>query len=404
MSRYLPIIEETPLNICFISKEYPPETGGGGIGTHVHALALALVQRGHSIVVLSSTLEVEPSSSISDGIHLYRIPVPRQYGYFNRLIYALHVRRKFLSLMRMHNIQVVEAPEYDAESVFLELLGCPVPVVVRLQAGTYIVHKMGGKPPRHPIAILAIILEWLAIYKADAITAPTHAMAVYCKKILKLPERTIQILPNTVNVPKDMNENRHFEGPIRRVLYVGRLEKRKSPDLLARVIPEILKVFPDAVFTFIGLDILQGPGKTSMRAYCESLIGVDFSKSVEFLGRRSYEDVEEYFSASDIFVLPSRFESFGVVYAEAMLHRLPIVACRGAGIEEIVPENTVGFLVQHGDDRALRDAILRLLGNDLLRREMGEAGREFALSHFSAPVVAESHEAFYHSLIHGKAS
>lgn len=391
------------MNICFISKEYPPETAGGGIGTHVYALSLALAKRGHSIVVLSSTLEAQPSYIMRNGIHLYRIPVPKRFGLFNRLIYAIWVRKRFLALIPMHNIQVVEAPEFDAESVFLELFGCPVPVVVRLHTGTYVLYKMARKLSRDPIAILAIIMEWLAIYKADAITAPTHFMATFCKKTLKLPDRNIQILPNAVDLPNGLDIKKYYGKRRARVLYVGRLESRKSPDFLARVIPEILKVFPRTTFTFIGEDVLQGPGKLSMQRYCESLIGTDFMDNVDFLGRRSHEEVEEYLSDSEVFVLPSRFESFGIVYVEAMLHQLPIVACRGSGIEEVIPENVAGFFVGQGDAQALRDAILRLLGSVQLRRKLGKAGREFALSQFIAPLVAEAHEAFYQSLINRKA-
>lgn len=387
------------MNICFISKEYPPETGGGGIGTHVHALAHGLAQRGHTVVVLSSTSGNQPSYFFSHGVHIYRIPAPKRYGIFNRSIYALWVRRKFLALARTYRIQIVEAAEYDAESVFIELFGCPVPVVVRLQAGTYIVQKMAGKALRHPVAILSVMMEWVAVHMADALTAPTSSMASYCQRLFNLPEQAIRILPNTVSVPEDPCDIRYCDKPSRRILYVGRLEKRKSPDFLARVIPEVLEVFPDTLFTFIGVDDLQGPGKTSMRAYCESLIGAGFMERVEFLGKRSHAEVEEYLSASDIFVLPSRFESFGVVYAEAMLHGLPVVACLGAGIEEVVPQNVAGLLVDHGDVGALRDAIIRLLSNDRMRREMGEAGREFALSRFSAPVVAGAHEVFYRFLI-----
>ena len=393
------------MNICLISKEYPPETGGGGIGTHLHALAQALAHRGHSIVVLSSTLKDQPSCSISDGVYLYRIPIPKKYGFFNHLVYALHVRKKFLALAPNHNIQVVEAPEYGAESVFLELFGCPVPVSVSLQMGTYIVYKMAEKLPRDPAAILAIIFEWLAIYKADAITAPTQYMAAFMKKLLKLPEGKIQILPNAADLPEDLNGKKPIDTRVRRVLFVGRLEKRKSPDLLARVIPEILKVFPDTVFTFIGQDIMQGPGKTSMQVYCETLIGKQYMDRVEFLGKRSHDEVEKYYSMSDIFVLPSTFESFGVVYAEAMLHQLPVVACQGAGVEEIIPDKIAGLLIKLGEAGELRNAVLRLLSDEPMRETMGKAGKEFAITHFSAPVVAETHENFYHTLIaNGKAN
>jgi glycosyltransferase involved in cell wall biosynthesis len=313
------------------------------------------------------------------------------------------VRKKFLALVGMHNIQVVEAPEFDAESIFLELFGCPVPVVVRLHTGTQIIYKIAGKAPRDPVALLAIIMEWLAILKADALTAPTHFMAVYCKKALKLPDRNIQILPNAIDFANEPHKEKHTPPRSARVLYVGRLERRKFPDFLAQVIPEILKIFPNTIFTFIGQDVLQGPGKSSMRNYCESLIGNDCMKSVEFLGKRSHDEVEDYLSRSDIFVLPSKFESFGIAYVEDMFHGLPVVACLGTGVEEVIPQNVAGFLVEHGNPGALRDAIIRLLGDDLLRWEMGRAGKEFALNHFSAPVVAEAHEVFYHSLICGKA-
>jgi glycosyltransferase involved in cell wall biosynthesis len=285
--------------------------------------------------------------------------------------------------------------------VFLQLFGCPVPVVVRLHTGTYIVHKMAGKLPKHPMVILSLIMEWLAIHNADALTAPTSFMAAYCKLILKLRDRTIHVLPNAVDLPKALHR-KDVRTPYRRIVYVGRLEKRKSPHILARVIPAILKIFPGTVFTFIGQDVLQGPGKSSMQHYCESLIGMEFMDCVEFLGKRSHEEVEEYLSISDVFVLPSKFESFGIAYVEAMLHGLPVVACRGSGVEETVPENVAGLFVNQDDAGALRDAILRLLGEDLTRREMGNAGREFALSHFSAPIVAQAHEAFYHSLLHNK--
>jgi glycogen synthase len=386
------------MNICFISKEYPPETGGGGIGTHLHALALALVNRGHSVVVLSSTLGDHPGYSLCDGIHVYRIPVQIRYGFFNRLVYAMAVRKKVLSLIQAHHIQIIEAPEYDAESVFLELLGCPVPVVVRLQAGTRIVYKMAEKIPKDPVAILAIIFEWLAINKADAITAPTQYMAAFTKHLLKLPDRKITILPNTAELPEISKPRKDYSKPDKRILFVGRLEKRKSPDVLARAIPDILRVFPNTVFTFIGMDLMQGPGKSSMQSYCKKLIGKEYLGKVEFLGKIAHEEVEKYYLISDIFVLPSRFESFGVVYAEAMLHQLPIVACKGAGVEEIIPDHT-GLLVKHGDAGDLCDAILRLLGNEQLRQRMGTAGKEFAASHFCAPVVAEAHEYFYHSLL-----
>ncbi len=109
---------------------------------------------------------------------------------------------------------------------------------------------------------------------------------------------------------------------VKKVLYIGRLETRKSPDLLAHVIPEVIKEYPDVNFVFIGLDTNDGPRETSMQEYCQTLIGPDFAGKVSFLGKQPHQTVLKYLSECDIFVLPSRFKSFGIAYVEAMLNCL----------------------------------------------------------------------------------
>jgi glycogen(starch) synthase len=259
---------------------------------------------------------------------------------------------------------------------------------------------MRNKHPKHPAIILSIILEWLAIQLAIAVTAPTKSMANYCKKTLNLFGTNIDVIPNAVEIDADLPK-KHFCKPEKQILYVGRLERLKSPDFLSRVMSEILRDYPNVSLVFIGLDTPQGPKKSSMQVYCESLIGSDLRNRVKFLGKQPFDVVESYMTQSDLFVLPSRFESFGIAYVEAMIHQLPVIACKGSGVEDVVPNGLAGLFIDHDNDCALYDAIVLLLTDDQLREKMGEAGRRFALRHYDALEIAKAHEIYYRSILSG---
>lgn len=92
----------------------------------------------------------------------------------------------------------------------------------------------------------------------------------------------------------------------------------------------------------------------------------------------------ELFRTSDVFVLPSEAEAFGIAAAEAAAAGLPVVATKVGGLTDIVVDGETGFLVAPGDADALADRLLRLDENPRLRRRMGAAGRERALARFDA--------------------
>ena len=95
-------------------------------------------------------------------------------------------------------------------------------------------------------------------------------------------------------------------------------------------------------------------------------------------------DVPDILAASDIFVLPSRWEGLPYVVIEASMAGLPVVASRVGGIPELVEDSVTGLLVPPGNPEALSEAIQRLLDNEDLRHQMGQAGREKALREFTS--------------------
>jgi glycosyltransferase involved in cell wall biosynthesis len=102
----------------------------------------------------------------------------------------------------------------------------------------------------------------------------------------------------------------------------------------------------------------------------------DMPTNVHRLGTRSSRDVADAMRRSDIFVLPSLDDSYGLVVLEAMASGLPVILTRNVGAIDIVEDGVSGLVVPAGDDRALANAIGRLAADPELRSQMGRAARE----------------------------
>jgi L-malate glycosyltransferase len=124
------------------------------------------------------------------------------------------------------------------------------------------------------------------------------------------------------------------------------------------------------------------------------------AEDVQFLGKRT--DTERLLSVSDVLLLPSELESFGLVALEAMASEVPVIATRVGGVPEVVTEGADGFLFDIGDTGGMADAAVSLLSNPALRSEMGRAGRDHAGRDFChEKIVARYVELYQTMLSHG---
>ena len=115
------------------------------------------------------------------------------------------------------------------------------------------------------------------------------------------------------------------------------------------------------------------------------------SHLVAFLGRRNQELLPYYYSAADVVVVPSHYESFGLVALEAMSCGTPVIASRVGGLSFTVAEGITGYQVPDGDDEAMADRILRVLQDETLRTQLGQQAAQMA-SCYSWPDVADQLE------------
>lgn len=154
----------------------------------------------------------------------------------------------------------------------------------------------------------------------------------------------------------------------KRVAFVGRLDPVKGALLLIEAMAAALKAHPDATLTLAG----DGPARAGAEARVRDL-GIE--SSVRFAGFMTQGQVADLLANSDMLVLPSFAEGLPVVYMEALASRIPVVASRVAGVQELVEDGVVGYTVPPGDVKTLTDRMIGLMSNPATARAMGEAGR-----------------------------
>jgi glycosyltransferase involved in cell wall biosynthesis len=147
----------------------------------------------------------------------------------------------------------------------------------------------------------------------------------------------------------------------------------------------------------IGDDTIFGPNGTTYREWFEAR-WPDHKKYVSFLGRVDDDQLRQEYANCDIFVAPSRFESFGLMLVEAMIFEKPVVCADIGGMSEIVNDGNTGVLVPPDDAQALAAALFRLIDSPELRVEMGQLGRKVYDERFTVNAMARGAERVYQGL------
>ncbi len=169
--------------------------------------------------------------------------------------------------------------------------------------------------------------------------------------------------------------------------HVGALDNsQKGQEFIIAVAREVERTHPVLHFVLVG----GGEDEAMLKAAAAGLSNLTFTGFVENVG--------DYLAAFDIFILPSNREGIGSILLDAMEQGLPVVASRVGGVPDIVHDGKNGLLIGAARPEQLRDAILKLGGDAVLRRKYGEYGREFAKG-FTGEVMCRKYVAIYEAVL-----
>jgi glycosyltransferase involved in cell wall biosynthesis len=178
-------------------------------------------------------------------------------------------------------------------------------------------------------------------------------------------------------------------------LSVARLFRGKGHFELLRALALVKRKYPNVRLAVVGSDYPAGSGVTGTLKEHARELGI--LENVVFAGQRS--DIASLLAACDVFSLPSFEEPFGLVFAEAMAMKRPVVALTSGGTPEVVEHGKCGLLSPPGDIDALAANLQRLLDDPALRTRFGEFGRGRVEEHFTPQRMASDFAGLYARLV-----
>ena len=236
--------------------------------------------------------------------------------------------------------------------------------------------------------------------RVDRIIAATPAEQAQLEWLYNADMRKVYVVPPGVDVghfyPIPVDEARQFIGltpEARMILFVGRIEPLKGLDTLIKAVACLrVKDLPEPVhLAVIGGNPDAAPEEMSaemvhIQRMCDELT---VGKMVAFLGKRSQDTLPYYYSAAEVVVMPSHYESFGMVALEAMACGTPVIASQVGGLAFLVQDGVTGYHVPDEDDEALCGKLSALLGDISLRKRLGKNAAEYAQSYAWPKIAAQ---------------
>jgi glycogen(starch) synthase len=380
------------LSICFVSQEYPEETGWGGIGTYTYEMAHGLARAGHKVIVVSRALDSPQHYFEDDGVEVHRIlpslnldSAPALWR-LNRWWegYRLAVAMKLRQILRDQPVDIIESPELHAEPLLHSIAGSGPPLVVRLHSGSKVLMNFETNHSKQ--ANLNRRAESWLIKKAAHVTSPSQALRDSVNG--ERGSRPLSVIPNPVDVDRfKPNSNSKPSDSAPNILCVGRPRFLKGIHVLSQAIPKVWQEIPEALFTFVPAPMGKGGGspREAYREFLGSLIEDPRIRIVDPVSRAQLPDV---YRSATVCVVPSLWEGFGYVAAEAMACGVAVIASRAGGLAEIVEDGKSGILVEPGNAEELAGAIVSLIGNAERRSTIATAARKRIVDNFSRPVIA----------------
>jgi glycosyltransferase involved in cell wall biosynthesis len=373
------------LHIVFLCNEYPPSSHGG-IGSFTQTMARALTARGHKVTVMGLYPQSRDSHENDRGTSVVRLAHARKPG-LGLVVNRRRLTRALKRLHAEHPINIVEGPE---NSLALVHRNFPAVKVIRMHGGHHFFYTTLGLKPR----FWRSWIEKHSVQKADHFCGVSQFVAEQTRTLLRLGGRPIEILPNGVNVDH-FQPRAEIAEEAGLIIFVGTLCEKKGVRQLVQAMPQIAKAVPTAHLWLIGRDSLDPDSGVSFSQQLTSLIPEWLKDRIKFCGPVVHPSLPELLARAEVLVYPSHMESIGIAPIEGLAMGKALVIGNKGPAPEVVEHGVSGLLCDPFSPSSIAAAVIQLMRDRALRRQMGERARSRAVELFCLEKVADRNEAFY---------
>jgi len=388
------------MRILLVSPTFPPRSFGG-MTEASYNLAKSLVERGHSVTVYTTDVN-DSRSRLPDGGKTKKIDgIPVHY--FKNISNLLASKRLYLPIGM---ITAVKRYLKDFDIVHLNEFRSIQSIIIHHYAKKYCIPyvlqahgSVGTYFQKGLIKKLFDILWGKRILRDAACVFALTSVESNQYLQMGIDKDKIETVPNGVNLAD--YENLPQKGEFRKkyglsdsekiLLFLARINEIKGPDLL-------INSFTRRIRKTNGVKlVIAGPDEGFMSVLRKLTGGISNSEDILFVGPLYGRDKLEAYVDADIYILPSRYETFPMSVIEACACSTPVIVTDRCGIAESIDGNT-GIAVPYDEDR-LANAIMDMLNDDDKRREYGENGISLVKDHFNWQLLAARIEQLYSSIL-----
>ena len=327
-------------------------------------MGLELAHRGHEIHFITYRQPVR-LALLNSNVHYHEVNVP-EYPLFHYQPYELALSSKLVDIIKLYNIELLHVhyaiPHAYAGYMAKQMLkdeGIIIPMVTTLH-GTDI--TLVGNHPNYKTAVS------FSINKSDVVTSVSQSLKDATYDLFNI-KNEIHVIPNFIELDKHRNESLiscqrsvMANAQERIVTHISNFRKVKR-------IPDVIKIFykiqqeVPAKLMMVG----DGPEKAKAEVLCQEL---GISDKVIFFGNSN--EIDSILSYSDLFLLPSETESFGLAALEAMAWSVPVISSNSGGLPEVNFEGVSGYLSEVGEVDEMAENAIKILSNNLILKTFKE--------------------------------
>lgn len=366
---------------------YPTFGGSGVVATE---LGLELAHRGHEIHFITYRQPVR-LALLNQNVHYHEVNVP-EYPLFHYQPYELALSSKLVDMVKLYGIELLHVhyaiPHAYAGYMAKQMLkseGINLPMVTTLH-GTDI--TLVGNHPNYKTAVS------FSINKSDVVTSVSQSLKDDTYNLFNI-KKEIHVIPNFIELGKQRNESQischrsvMAKKEERIVTHISNFRKVKR-------IPDIIKIFYKiqqqipAKLMMVG----DGPEKANAEKMCAEL---GIQDKVIFFGNSN--EIDQILSYTDLFLLPSETESFGLAALEAMAWSVPVISSNTGGLPEVNFQGESGYLSDVGNIDEMAENALKILSNNSTLATFKENALAVA-QQFDIKNILPLYEELYHKAL-----